>query len=749
MRVGLLGPLEVHDEAGRAITVGGPRLRALLIRLALDPGRLVGAAALADAVWPTGPPPGAANALQALVSRLRRLLPPGALVSQPAGYLLAVEPWAVDAVRFEALAARGRAAASRDPLGAAAILREALALWRGAALVDVATADFARSPVARLTELRLSALEDRCAADLAAGAAPDVIPELRALVAAQPLRERSAGLLIRALASAGRPAEALAAYERCRAAFAETLGTEPSPALAALHLAVLRGEPPATAVADGAPVSAAPGAGGGQGNLPAPLTTFVGRDHEVTRVAKLVAESRLTTLTGPGGAGKTRLATECARTALPDLPDGAWLVELAPILDPAEVPLAALSALGLRERPLLTGPTGRAAHEDPDPVARLAVGIAGRHLLLVLDNCEHVIGAAAALADRLLARCPHLRVLTTSREPLGITGETLWPVEPLALPPADAPPGEALGYPAVRLLADRAQAVRPDFAVDDRTVRDVVTICRALDGMPLAIELAAARLRALPVREVAARLDDRFRLLTAGSRTARPRHQTLRAVVDWSWDLLDEAERALWRGLAVFAGGATVAAAERVCAGPGLPAAEVLDRLAALVDKSLVVAMPDGRYGMLETIRAYGLERLVEAGAEDALRRAHATAFLALAEELAAGLRGGEQLGCLARLTADHDNVHAALRWAIAAGDAALATRFAAALGWYWWLRGRRGEGADLAAMAFALTGPVPPAVAGLAYALAAMNVAGGRSDVARAHRWLTRAAALARRAGP
>jgi predicted ATPase/DNA-binding SARP family transcriptional activator len=721
VQISLLGPLEVRADSGAPAEVGGARLRTLLILLAMDAGRVATTQRLIDGVWGDAPPVGAANALQALVSRLRRAVPELPVESQPTGYRLAVPPEQVDATRFERLAGAGRAALPHDPATAAQLLREALALWRGPALADVADADFARAPAARLAELRLSAVEDRIEAELRLGAGgADVLAELEELVAEHPLRERLVGLLVRALYAAGRPAEALGAYERARTALADQLGVDPSPALAALHLAVLRGDPDLAPAAPPRPDTAP------RTNLRAALTSFVGRDEDVFRVGKLVTESRLTTLTGPGGAGKTRLAVESARNLLDQMPDGVWLVELAPVADGAELPSSVLTALGLREQALLAprrrtlgpadlneargageprgvGPKGWGVGESLD---RLVGALADKRLLLVLDNCEHLVEAAAATVDRLLGACPGVRVLATSREPLRITGESLWPVEPLAMPPEDAPASEVSCYPSVRLFADRATAARPSFAIDERTVAPVVRICRALDGMPLAIELAAARLRSMTAEQLATRLDDRFRLLTGGSRTALPRHQTLRAVVDWSWELLDEAERALLRRLAVFAGGATVEAAEQVCASDGVTAADVFDLLTALADKSLLVVaggQPAPRYRMLETIRAYGLERLAEAGEQDRVRRAHLEHFLAMAEQAEPHLRREEQVYWLARLTEDLDNLHAALRSAIASGDALGATRLVNAMGFYWWLSGRRAEGTELATEVLAM----------------------------------------------
>ena len=399
-------------------------------------------------------------------------------------------------------------------------------------------------------------------------------------MAAHPVRERLVAALMRALAAAGRDTEALFAYERTREALADLLGVDPSPELSAVHVALLRGELGRREE-------------NRKTNVRAELTSFVGRDADVAAVRELIAEHRLTTLIGPGGSGKTRLATETARTLLDDLPDGVWLVELAAIGADGDVAQAALAGLGLRDALLGASPSA-------DPVDGLIAAIREREALLILDNCEHVIESAAAFADRVLGECRRLRILATSREPLGITGEALWQVEPLALPSGPgASPGEIESSPAIRLLRDRAGAVRKDLGGDARTLSTMARICRALDGMPLAIELAAARLRTMTIEQLANRLDDRFRLLTSGSRTALPRHKTLRAVVDWSWELLTEAERTVLRRLSVFSGGASLEAAERVCAASAVEQGavepdEVLELLTSLAEKSLLVTEGDG-----------------------------------------------------------------------------------------------------------------------------------------------------------
>ncbi|MDT0306934.1 BTAD domain-containing putative transcriptional regulator [Streptomyces sp. DSM 44917] len=725
VRVGVLGPLQVIAPGGRPVAVGGARLRALLIRLALDAGALVPAEVLVDALWPGAEAPGdQANALHSLVSRLRRALPGGAelLRSQAGGYRLELPPGAVDALRFEELARAGRRALSDGDLAAAAgPLREALALWRGPALADAGEAPYALAVAARLEELRLTAVEDLAEAELNAGRHAAVLAELEGLVAQHPLRERALGLLMRARYAAGRQAEALAAYEAHRARLAEELGVDPSPELRAVHLAVLRAEAPETDRA--------------AGNLPAPLTSFVGREEELGLIRKQLAESRLVTLVGPGGAGKTRLATTAAARLAEGYPGGAWLVELASVTDPHDVPQAVLAALGRRvtavqeHRPPGT-PGPSSPHEATDLLAE-ALG-PGAPTLLLLDNCEHLIGAAARLADGLLTRCPRLRVLATSREPLALVGEALCPVPPLATPPDGAGADEAAGHAAVRLFVDRAAAVRPGFALNRENAAPVAEICRRLDGLPLAIELAAARLRTLDPAHLAARLDDRFRLLTGGSRTALPRHQTLRAVVAWSWELLTEAERALAERLSVFAGGATPESVEGAC---GVPAEEALDLLASLADKSLLQRAeagegPGPRFRMLETLREYGMERLAEAGSAGAARDAHAAHFLRLAERAEPRLRGPAQLRWIDVLIAERDNLLAALHHAVGSADAATAVRLAAALGQFWTMQGNHAEAASRLRSALAVPGEAPAEARAVAMTFAVLNgAAGGSAD--------------------
>jgi predicted ATPase/DNA-binding SARP family transcriptional activator len=730
----MLGPLEVRAGDGGLADVPGARLRGLLIALALKPDRVVPKASLVDWIWGEDPPADAANALQRLVSRLRKALPDGVIEGQPDGYRLRVEPDAVDAVRFERLVMAGQARAE-DASRRARLLREALELWRGAAMQDVGPLDSAAIDAAagRLEELRLTATEERADAEITLGRGAELVTELTDMAAAHPVRERLAAALMRALVAAGRDSEALLVYQRAREALADALGVDPSPELAALHVALLRGELGRREETR-------------KTNLRAELTPFVGREAAVAAVRELIAGHRLTTLIGPGGSGKTRLATETARTLLGDLPDGAWLVELAAIGADGkgggpggqgggknnDVAQATLAGLGLRDALLGDAP-------NAEPADRLIAAIRERETLLILDNCEHVIEAAAVLAYRLLGECRRLRVLATSREPLGITGEALWLVEPLALPAEHAGPGDIESSPAVQLMRDRAGEVRRDLASDTSTLATMARVCRALDGMPLAIELAAARLRTMSIDQLASRLDDRFRLLTSGSRTALPRHRTLRAVVDWSWELLSDAERMVLRRLSVFAGGASLEAAEQVCAGDAVEGDQVLDLLTALTEKSLL--LNDGgdtpRYRMSATIKEYAGHRLAEAGEAVLARHAHLACCTELAETADPHLRRAEQLDWLAALEAEHDNIGAAMRGALAAGEAQAAMRLAAGAGWYWWLGGHKTEGRELLTAAAEAPGEVTDEARATVYGLLVQFVSAGRGDEHQAATWI------------
>lgn len=694
MHYSILGTTQALRDDGTAVALGGARLRALLTVLALRPGRTVPATVLVDEVWDGDPPADAVGALQALVGRLRRALGRDAIGSVENGYRLATDPDAVDLHRFERLVGEGaRALEDGDAAKAATVLDDALALWRGPALADLPDRGAA---AVRWEARRLDARRTRIAAVLAMGRPDEALPELAALCADHPIDEPLQALRIRALQAAGRTAQALAAYGEARTALAERLGSSPGPELRRLYEELLHQDRPRP---EPVPSPAPPG------NLRARLTSFVGRETDIAALCEDLSRARLVTLLGPGGAGKTRLSQEVAESVDPAAwPDGVWLAELAPVDDPEAVPEAVLTALGGRET-VLRGAGAeelRAAERGAgEPLTRLTEHCSERRMLLLLDNCEHLVDAAAALADHLLARCPGLTVLATSREPLGVPGEFVRPVDPLPDPMA------------LRLLAERGAAALAGFRVDadERTEAACAEICHRLDGLPLAIELAAARLRMLTPRQIADRLDDRFRLLTGGSRTVLPRQQTLRAVVDWSWDLLDEDERTALRRLSVFSGGCTLPAAEAVCANRPQDAYDVAGALGSLVDKSLVVAAPaaDGRmrYRLLETVGEYAAERLDEAGERDAVERQHLVFYRELVRTTDPELRGPGQLAALELLQREYENLRTALRHAVAARDEQESLCMVLSLAWYWQMRDLRSDALQWAEAASAL-GPDP-----------------------------------------
>ncbi|HEX2145236.1 MAG TPA: BTAD domain-containing putative transcriptional regulator [Glycomyces sp.] len=672
MRVELLGPLRVLDESGAEFIVPAGRQRALLARLALEPGTTVSAAALIDALWPGEPPANAPGALHTQLSRLRRVLGDH-IESRPGGYRLTDATTDLD--EFEHRATQTEAASREDsPTKVLELAASALALWCGPSALD--DHEFAQAALVRLTVRREAVAASLIDARLLLDGADAVLADLAARHAADPLAEPDAARYMRALAAVGRRAEALAVHESVRAELADELGVDPSPVLAAAHLDVLRGVEPSASPQQQA------------SRLPRPLTACIGRERELNALPALLAANRLVTLTGPGGTGKTRLAVETARL-LESRAQTVRLVELAPLTDASRLPEVVLDALGLAESVL--------SRRAGPPLDRLVEALGARELLLVVDNCEHVIAAAAELVAFLLPRAPGVSVLATSREPLGITGEHVYALAPLALPGNDTEPSAA-----VRLFAERAAGADRSFTLDTDAAAIAARICAALDGLPLAIELAAARLRTMSLTDLAARLDDRFGLLTRGDRTAAPRQRTLRAVVDWSWDLLDPAERLALARFSVFNGGADLDAACEVCDTD-------VDTIAGLVDKSLVQRLPEGRYRLLETVREYAAARLAEVGETAERRTAHAQHFAVRAEQAEPHLMSAEQVAWLDRLAADHGNFTAAIRRMIDAGNAELAHRALAPLSWYWWMRGYRREGQELAREVRAMTGEVAP----------------------------------------
>jgi predicted ATPase/DNA-binding SARP family transcriptional activator len=664
----LLGPLSVR-RGGEPTAIGGQKPRALLAALLLEPNRVVSRDQLIDALWGETPPDTARNTIQVYVSQLRKLLPEGMLETAPPGYRLTVDPESVDLFRFVRLCEEGRTRLAKgDAAGAAETLRAALDLWRGAPLADFAWEPFAHAEIARLEELRLAALEDRIDADLALARHGQLIPELELLVTEEPLRERLRAQLMLALYRTGRQADALAEYQRARRALVDELGIEPGEALRKLERAILAQDPSL-----GIPLSTtAP-----PRHVPIPPYPLLGRERELNALADLVRRdgTRLVTLTGTGGIGKTRLALELVNRLAPEFTDGVGVAELATVQDPALVARTILEALGLPE-------AGR------DPEEALIETLWSSRLLLLIDNFEQVLGAAPAVA-RLLGAVPGLTVIVTSRAPLHIAAEHEFAVPPLA------------EDEAAELFVTRAQAANPSFALSDQNAAAVAELCVRLDGLPLAIELAAARSKLLPPVALLARLGNRLQLLTGGRRDA-PRHQqTLRMTLDWSYDLLDHDAQQLLAQLGVFAGGCTLASAESVCRVEG----SVIEGLGALVDQSLVTQREsdEPRFTLLQLVRDYALERLSAFGENDGARSRHLEYFVAFAEEAEPGLAGSDQSQWLVRVENEHDNLRAALAYAVETEDSQSALRLVVGVRRFWQIHGLLAEGRESLESALAL----------------------------------------------
>jgi predicted ATPase/DNA-binding SARP family transcriptional activator len=667
----LLGPVEAVRN-GSTLLLGGPRQRALLALLLVERGRPVSADRLAEELWQGRPPAAASTTLRSYISKLRSVLGSDAPIrSGPAGYALEIAPERVDAHRFEHLVREGEEALARRRAGRArACLREALELWQGRPFAELADDGALKVEARRLQEVRLLAVESRIEADLVLGRAGELVDELGGLVRAHPHRERLWRQLMLALYRAERQADALAAYQRARELLDQELGVEPSEELKRLEQAILRHE-----VEPARPPEQ-------RHNLPAAVTSFVGREAELAEIERLLAETRLLTLSGVGGVGKTRLALEAAARALPDFPDGVYFVDFSALTDPALVPRHLAAALDVREQ------------GDTDLAQLLVARVHSAEVFVLLDNCEHVREACAELAHRLLSAAPRLRVLATSRELLGAPGELDYPVPPLRLARADADPDGLRASEAVQLFLARARAARPQLTDDDRTVTTVAGICSELEGLPLALELAAARAKALSLEEIASKLSDRFRFLVSWRRLATARHRTLREAMDWSYELLTAEEQAVLARISVFAGGFTLEAAASISLDGGEERA--LELVERLVHASLVVAEERNekmRYRLLETVRQYAAERLEEAEEAEDTRKAHARFFMEVAES--AETRGAEQQRGLAQFDVDLDNMRSALGYAVAAGDAETELRLVGALWRYWWVRGYLAEGRE------------------------------------------------------
>lgn len=729
LRCYLLGGFRVAIGA-RLVPESAWRLRKArqtLVLLALAPGHTLHREQVQDWLWPELNAPAAANSLRYTLRVARRTLAPDAATGgrylrlHDGKLVLCPEaPLWVDVEAFEAAAAEARRR------GEPHLYQAAAALYTGDLLPEERYEDWAAARRAALRELYLSVLFEQAARQEARGEWPAAVETLQALVAAEPAHEDAHVELMRLHAAHGQRYQALRQYQQMREALWRELEAEPAAATQQLYAQLVAGRVPAVwttsdgslaiaerriqfgvnghgdGVGPAAHNTAADQPPGeivaeqeGLGNLPVALTRLVGREEDARGVRELLGRTRLVTLTGAGGCGKTRLALEVAAIVQPAYPHGAWFADLGSLADPALVPQAVADALGLREQP-------------PDRLlATLTHYLRTRQALLVVDNCEHLLAACAVLAAHLLPRCPCLHLLATSRRPLHVVGEAVWRVPPLAVPPADSPAALA-ACAAVALFVDRARLVQPRFALTPQTAPAVARICQALDGLPLALELAAARLGAVSVEQLAARLDARLRLLESGGRAGPARQQTLRATIDWSYALLSAEEQAVWRRLAGFAGGFTLAGARAVASGAGVSAERVEDVVAALVDQSMVTVEGEGaerRYGLLATLWEYGREQLARAGEAAAIAARHAAYCLALVQQGAPALRGPEQPEWLERLEREQDNLRAALAWSLAHRDDRTALQLAAGLWVYWQVRGQLTEGRSMLASVLATAG--------------------------------------------
>jgi len=681
LRFGVLGPLQAEKQ-GRPVDLGGPKQRTLIAALLAHHGHSVTTDRLIDALWGEHPPATATKTLQKYVSQLRKTVG-DALTTRPGGYAIALGDDQLDALRFETLLA---SAGREDRLAETIeLLEEALGLWRGDPYPELDdTSGIAEET--RLSELRLSALEELMQARLDLGQHYRLVGPLEALVSEHPLRERLWGQLMLALYRSGRQSEALRAYQRLRRVLGDELGIQPSPEIQELENRILVQDRGLSLTASLA----------GRTNLRPALTSFIGRATELREVSQLLSSARLVTLIGPAGSGKTRLAAEVARGRIEDFPDGVWFVDLAPLTSPDQVADA------------IAAPMGVGGQAERPTEAVLKDYLPGRRLLLLVDNCEHLVTKAGTLITELLQIDPDLNVLATSRERLGVPGEVIFDVPPLPYPEEAE---DIEHYDSVKLFVDRAQAADPHFRLTASSAAAVAEVCRRLDGIPLAVELAAARVRSFPPNELVRHLSRRFGLLTTQLRTAQPRHQSLHAAVDWSYQLLDPAEQVLFRRLSVFRGGFTLEIARDVCGFDPLDPDRVVMILPELVDRSLVTVDQSSeqhpRYKLLETLREYCRDSM-EATEATALRDSHAACFRDLCEREASRIRGPGQPDAIRRLSVEHDNLRSALRWA-STHSAETAVRLAIALGDYWDAVGPRAEGHEWLQRAAQLSNSLTP----------------------------------------
>ena len=727
----VLGPIDLVSD-GTSILPSGSRQRDLLALLLLEVDHTVSVDRLIDRLWDGTPPPTASSALQVYIAKLRKLFDdPTIIITGNGGYRLRIDDSALDSRRFEHLSRTGQAALAAGSFEVAATtLRSSLDIWRGDALSDVRHLEGAQIEATRLEELRGRTIGDLIDAELAVGHHSESIAELEHLVDVHPLRERHWAQLMLALYRDGRQADALRAYRRASLVLGEELGIEPGPHLRELEEQILLHDPDLL-LSTTIPASLT--------NLERQVTSFVGREQELERLVQLVRERPLVTLTGPGGSGKTRLAIKIGEILLPSYQDGVWIIDLSSIGRAEQVPYKVAEALSIIEQP------------GSLMAATVQRHVGQKQLLLIFDNCEHVLAAAAELVRELLSRCPMASVLATSRERLAIEGETTWTVPPLAFPSEDSNSIRVGGHDAVELFADRARLIDSEFELTSTNAIQVADICRRLDGLPLAIELAAARINVLSLDDISDRLADRFALLSRHSRFQPLRHSTLKAAIQWSYDLLDELERTLFRRLSVFSGRFLLEDAVDICDnGPTQPSLQVFEVLERLVEKSLVVAHTTGsgptRYGLLETLRAFAADLQLGAGAPELIEYRHAQRFLRLAEEAEAELQTGLQPEWLDRLENDHDNLRASFDWLMGSDRIEDALRMGIALRWFWKMHDHVSEGADRLQRALARDSEVATTIR--ARALMTAGILRISIDVVQAYSLLEESLELAQNSG-